>query len=208
MAIAVKKVTAFVTRECNGVKELLVFKHPSAGIQIPAGTVEDGENLETAVKREVCEETGLKHVKIEKFLGFIENELGENERVVAKTTQVCINPSLNSTVRKEKLDRGLTVNYNSTHDGFTHISYVEYDRTPNPTCVLCEITGWVPSRNLSLRKSRHFFLLTTPEETVDGWEVKSDRDHIFRVYWTPLSPKPRIVPPQDKWLDFVYEQLR
>ena len=36
----VQKVTAFIVRERNGVKELLVFKHPTTGIQIPAGTVE------------------------------------------------------------------------------------------------------------------------------------------------------------------------
>lgn len=208
MDIAVKKVTAFVTRERSGAKELLVFKHPSAGIQIPAGTVEDGECLETGVMREVYEETGLKLVKIEKFLGYVENELGENESVVSKTTQVYIKPRLNSTVCKEELARGLTVNYDSTHNGFTHISYLEYDRTPNPTCIRYEIAGWVPSRNLSPQKARHFFQLTTLEETADGWDVKSDRDHIFKVYWTPLSPKPRIVPPQDKWLDFVYEQLQ
>ena len=208
MDIAVKKVTAFVTRERSGAKELLVFKHPSAGIQIPAGTVEDGESLETGVMREVYEETGLKRVKIEKCLGCIQNELGENERVVSKTTQVYNKPRLNSSVCKEELARGLTVNYNATHGDFTHISYIEYDRIPNPTCVHYEITGWVPSRNLSLQKARHFFQLSTPEETADGWEVKSDRDHIFKVYWTPLSPKPRIVPPQDKWLDFVYEQIQ
>jgi len=37
---AVQKVTAFIMRESNGVKELLVFKHATTGIQIPAGTVE------------------------------------------------------------------------------------------------------------------------------------------------------------------------
>lgn len=208
MDIAVEKVTAFVTRECSGAKELLVFKHPSAGVQIPAGTVEDGESLETGVMREVYEETGLKRVKIEKCLGCIQNELGENERVVSKTTQVYNKPRLNSSVCKEELARGLTVNYNATHGDFTHISYIEYDRIPNPTCVHYEITGWVPDRNLSLQITRHFFRLTTQEETADGWDVKSDRDHIFKLYWTPLSPKPQIVQPQDKWLDFVYEQIQ
>ena len=63
MTSMVDKVAAFVTRKRNGVKELLLFRHPRAGVQIPAGTVEDGENPETAVKREVYEETGLRLVK-------------------------------------------------------------------------------------------------------------------------------------------------
>jgi 8-oxo-dGTP pyrophosphatase MutT (NUDIX family) len=203
----VEKVTAFVTRERDGVRELLVFKHPKAGIQIPAGTVEDGENPETAVKREVYEETGLQNVKIEKSLGYIENELEEGERIIAQATQVYIKPNLSSIPYKEKLTRGLTVDYNSTHKDFSYVSYVEYDRFPNPTCVLYNITGWVPNENLSSQKARHFFQLTTLKETVDEWEVKSDRDHIFKLYWTPLSPKPRIVSQQDKWLDFVYEKI-
>ena len=80
MTSMVDKVAAFVTRKRNGVKELLLFRHPRAGVQIPAGTVEDGESLKTALKREVYEETGLRLVKIEKILGCIENELGENNR--------------------------------------------------------------------------------------------------------------------------------
>ena len=203
----IEKVTAFVTRERDGVRELLVFKHPKAGIQIPAGTVEDGENPETAVKREVYEETGLQTVKIEKSLGYIENELEENERITAQATPVYIKPNLNSIPYKEKLTRGLTVDYNSTHEDFTHISYIEYDRFPNPTCVLYNITGWVPNENLSPHKARHFFQLTTLKETADRWEVRSDGSHIFKLYWTPLSPKSRIVPPQDKWLNFVYEKI-
>ena len=91
----VQKVTAFIVRERNGVKELLVFKHPTGGVQIPAGTVEGGEDLETAVKREAYEETGLRAVEIEAYLGCFENELGEGERIIAKTTQVYIEPDLN-----------------------------------------------------------------------------------------------------------------
>ena len=203
----VQKVTAFIMRERNGVRELLVFKHPTAGIQIPAGTVEEGEDLETAVKREVYEETGLQFVEIGNYLGCVENELEEGKRIIAKTTQVYIEPNLNAMPYEEKLTRGLAVNYHSTQESFTHISYIEYDRHPNPTCIRYNITGWVPNENLSAQRKRHFFQLTTQEETADAWELKSDRGHIFMPHWTPLSPKPSIISPQDKWLDFVYERI-
>ena len=203
----VQKVTAFMVRERNGVEELLVFKHPTAGIQIPAGTVEAGEDIETAVKREAYEETGLQLVEIENYLGYIENELENNQRIIAETTQVYIAPSLNAMPYAEKLTKGLTVDYHSTQGDFTHISYIEYDRHPNPTCICYNITGWVPNENLSAQKKRHFFQLTTQEQTADAWELRSDRGHIFKPYWTPLSPKPDIMPPQNKWLDFVYEKI-
>lgn len=56
------RVAAYVTRRRGPVPELLVFDHvdvPEAGTQIPAGGVRPGEELETAVRREVAEETGL-----------------------------------------------------------------------------------------------------------------------------------------------------
>ncbi len=122
----IQKVTAFIVRERHGVKELLVFKHPAAGIQIPAGTVEAGEDLEAAVKREVYEETGLQSVEIEAYLGCFENELAEGERIIAETTRVYIQPDLNAMPYKEKLTKGLTVNYHSTQEDFTHISYIRH----------------------------------------------------------------------------------
>ena len=207
MSEVVQKVTAFIVRERDGVKELLVFRHPTAGIQIPAGTVEAGEDLETAVKRETYEETGLQSVEIEAYLGCFENELSEGERIIAETTQVYIEPDLNAMPYKEKLTKGLTVNYHSIQEDFTHISYIEYDKHPNPTCICYNITGWVPNENISAQKTRHFFLLSTQAETEDAWELESDRGHIFSPYWTPLSPKPDIIPPQDRWLDFVYEKI-
>lgn len=203
----VEKVTAFIVRENSGIKELLVFKHPTAGTQIPAGTVERGETIEVAVKREAYEETGLQLVEIQEHLGCVENELAETERVIAETTEVYIEPHSNAMPYAQKLNRGLTVNYHAKQDRFTHISYMEYDRHPNPTCIRTNITGWIPNENLSEKKRRHFFLLTTQAETADAWALQSDGGHIFSPYWTPLSPKPEIIPPQNRWLDFLYEMF-
>ena len=205
----VQKVTAFIVRENNGVKELLVFKHPTAGIQIPAGTVEEDEDLETAVKRETEEETGLRFVNIEKYLGCFENELEDNQRIIAETTEVYIEPDLTAIPYKRKLPKGLTVDYFSTQKDFTHISYIEYeyDQFYEPICINANITGWVPNEKVSAQKKRHFFHLSTREETKDAWELESDQGHIFKPYWTPLSPKPDIISPQDRWLDFVYARI-
>jgi len=56
------KVLAYVVRWESGGWRLLVFEQandPEAGTQVPAGTVEPGEALETAVWRELAEESGL-----------------------------------------------------------------------------------------------------------------------------------------------------
>ena len=205
----VQKVTAFIVRERGGVKELLVFQHPTTGVQIPAGTVEKGEDIETAVKREAYEETGLRLLEIENYLGCFENELEDNQRIIAETTQVYIEPNLTAIPYRRKLPKGLTIDYLSTQKNFTHISYIEYayDKFHKPIRIDTNITGWVPNEHLSAQKKRHFFHLSTQEKTADAWELKSDQGHIFKLYWTPLSPKPAIISPQDKWLDFVYEKI-
>ena len=205
----VEKVTAFIVRERGGVKELLVFKHPTAGVQIPAGTVEKDEDIETAVKREAYEETGLRLLEVENYLGCFENELENNQRIISETTHVYIEPNLTAIPYKRKFPKGLTVDYLSTQKDFTHISYIEYgyDKSHKPIYINTNITGWIPSENLSAQKKRHFFHLSTQEETAEAWELKSDQGHIFKPYWTPLSPKPNIILPQNKWLDFVYQKI-
>ena len=61
-ALVRKRVMGFVTREREGVHELLVFDHadmPNVPTQVPAGRIDAHEDLETGVRREVEEETGL-----------------------------------------------------------------------------------------------------------------------------------------------------
>lgn len=57
---------------------LLVFRQPyapEAGIQVPAGTVEENERAEEAVLREAFEETGLTDLTLACFLGEHERDM-------------------------------------------------------------------------------------------------------------------------------------
>jgi 8-oxo-dGTP diphosphatase len=68
MPVVKRKAFAYITRG----DQLLVFSHPlepDAGIQVPAGTMEDGEAPEDAVMREAQEETGLTCLSLVRFLG-------------------------------------------------------------------------------------------------------------------------------------------
>jgi 8-oxo-dGTP pyrophosphatase MutT (NUDIX family) len=63
-----RKVFAYITHASR----LLVFQHtqfPEAGIQVPAGTVGEGEEPDTAVLREAFEETGLAGLELDVLLG-------------------------------------------------------------------------------------------------------------------------------------------
>jgi 8-oxo-dGTP pyrophosphatase MutT (NUDIX family) len=63
-----RKAFAYITHG----PRLLVFAHPTspeAGIQVPAGTVREGESPENGVLREAREETGLQGLVLRKYLG-------------------------------------------------------------------------------------------------------------------------------------------
>lgn len=66
------RVLAYVTRERDGALELLVFEHrdyPDAGVQVPAGRLEAGEELESGLLRELEEEAGLVDARVVRKLG-------------------------------------------------------------------------------------------------------------------------------------------
>jgi 8-oxo-dGTP pyrophosphatase MutT (NUDIX family) len=90
-----KKVVVYVTQNNN----ILVFRHveysyEEIGLQVPSGTVKEGEELETAALRELIEETGFSDFKIVSYLGIANydqspyrNEIHERHFYLAKPTK-------------------------------------------------------------------------------------------------------------------------
>jgi 8-oxo-dGTP pyrophosphatase MutT (NUDIX family) len=76
-----RKVLAYVTRE----EHLLVFQQPdfpTAGIQVPAGTIEDEESPLDAITREVIEETGLTDFTVRAKLGIYYCDMTEYRKEI------------------------------------------------------------------------------------------------------------------------------
>src|SRR5262245_41066280 len=122
MTSIIEKVTAFVTRKSVTGYDVVLFRHPHAGIQIPAGTVEAQESPEAAVLREAFEETGLSPLSVRSYLGHTDKDLSEGEAVILKTTPVYARPSLGS-INLTSLRNGITVKQLRKAEGFTQVCY-------------------------------------------------------------------------------------
>ena len=86
----IEKVVPVIFRHVSQNIEILVFRHPIAGIQIVKGTVEANEKLEDAAIRELYEESGISSTNIHSYLGLHSpSESGSNWHVfVCYTTEI------------------------------------------------------------------------------------------------------------------------
>jgi 8-oxo-dGTP pyrophosphatase MutT (NUDIX family) len=67
-----EKVLVYIFRRRGPNAEVLVFEHadfPEAGLQVPAGTLEPGEDPADGALREAYEESGLSGLSIGRFIG-------------------------------------------------------------------------------------------------------------------------------------------
>jgi ADP-ribose pyrophosphatase YjhB (NUDIX family) len=201
----IQKVTGFVIREVQGEQQLLFYRHPFAGIQIPAGTVEIGEAPEAAVLREVAEEGGLIDVTIKEYLGVERQQLLEGQCVVLDYTHVHARPD-DTSFDWGYLRRGVTVEIFRQSGAFSQIKYEELDRVPDPQYVSMSLIGWVPTNLLATVRVRHFYLIEFSGKSADSWTTFTDH-HTFTPFWAPVVDLPPIIPAQDRWLAYLRKAI-
>lgn len=201
-----QKVTAFVVRpgKTGAPDELLLFEHPFAGFQLPAGTVEEDEPPEIAVLREAHEETGLSGFETPEFLGHDEWRPPDNRYITLKRTTVYGRPDPLS-FDWAYLPRGFAVDVLREADGYVQVCYTEWDRLPDPQYPTMQITGWVPAEHLTRLQRRYYYLLPFHRETPLTWTVEIDH-HRFRLFWARLDALPRLIGYQGEWLRFLTDR--
>ena len=73
-----QKACPVVCRGIPGSKEVLAFRHPTAGYQLVKGTIEPSETIQQAAERELFEESGVVGVAID-YLGAVQMSEPEQE---------------------------------------------------------------------------------------------------------------------------------
>lgn len=181
------KVTALVTRGRGAERDLLVFDHPLAGVQLPSGTVERGEPLETAVRREVREETGLVDVTIVARLAALPEPLPTEAVVFLRRVRARTAPGRQGDPVRLGARRGSAAWLRERLGAEARVSRDG-------------VEAWVPWGALTTRLRRHLFHLEASGPTQSSWTVRAD-GHRFRLRWVPLESDPGLIRPQNGWLD-------
>jgi 8-oxo-dGTP pyrophosphatase MutT (NUDIX family) len=201
------KVTAFVTRETTGGRELLVFRHPNAGVQLPAGTIEPGESPEDAVLREVWEETGLTSVEVVRCLDIMAQPLAADEYVLLQSAQLLSASVRNAVPIDALLHRGWRVRLKQIDGEFAEVAYEDFEMRDR-LVVKSAVEGWLPADTVTQRVERHLFHLRLTAPTPDRWEQFADMGFTFELYWTALDEIDDLVPVQQDWLNSIRDQLQ
>jgi len=208
-----EKVTAFVTRHGPRGLELLLFEHPQAGVQIPAGTCDPalggaygGETPEQAALREVLEEAGLGWLVVRALIGQRDELPPGATHVVARQATLYSRPDPAS-FDWASLRRGIGVRLLRWEAGYAQVTYEEGDRYPDPRYVSYQLTGWLEEDALARANRRYFFHLAAPANAPEPAPLRTD-GHLFRPFWAPFDHLPEIIAPQRAWLDFVTQELR
>ena len=196
------KVTSFILRGT----EVLLLRHPNAGIQYPAGTIEDGETPAQAALREAREESGLAELHSALPAGEMVETLAEPASLAAIATPMYFRPDILSS-SWANIRRGVGVSIERRHGDFAQITYEEFDQVPDPNYVSARITGWVKAETLAQVRRRYFFALPFEGKTEDSWTHRGD-NHKFTLFWARVDALPQIISPQDQWTRYLHRFLK
>jgi 8-oxo-dGTP pyrophosphatase MutT (NUDIX family) len=156
VARTLHKVTAFVTRlGADGRPDLLVMQHPTAGVQLPAGTVEEHEPVVEAAFRELAEETGLAAPRLVRHLGSETLPPSFGARAMLRTTALRKGPSADAPVLDAAFPRAYWCRVLAEVGAFSEIVYEELDLNRAPPRVLVRgQDAWLDGYYEALRSPR------------------------------------------------------
>ncbi len=178
------KVTIFAINQGR----VLVFDHPLAGTQFPAGTVDLGESPESAAVRELAEETGI-DVELVEYLGTTftrrEDDLAYTLEAVVADNGLHIPPGYRVHVLGEDGDE-------------IRFTRRESDHSTEPPQILSESAGLTARQTLTRSIERHFFKAEVEDAAPWSWE--GDDGHVWRCHFVDINAV-QAFGEQQEWLE-------
>jgi len=183
---AIGKVTALVTRQGSVGPEVCVFDHPRAGVQLPAGTLLPGEDVDEAARREAFEETGLDNLQFQSRVSVLP---------ASSSGYAIINRA--SRVGAEVIPAGYLVRVLDKH---SHEAHIEIDG----------VVGVVEVEALSFDAVRHVVHFVFEGVAPDEWFVTTPDGggHCWRCHWLSVEDTVTLTAGQQPWLDDARPRLQ
>lgn len=133
-------------------------------------------------------------------------QLPADERVALHSVELVHKPDSGSAPTAWRISRGLSVRVVDASGQFLRVVYEESDHD-DPGFVMARLEGWAPAAAFTRSQLRRFYHFMPEVETPGSWTVH-DEGHRWDLYWTPLSPRPRLLRGQDEWLAEFWNELR
>ena len=110
-------------RNKNGKIEILLIQDSKERWTIPKGHIEEGESAKETAKREITEETGLKEMEVQNWLGKINFRYRRQQSLVLMTTEIYLVQAKGNTedLRPEEWMKG--IKWFSAPDAVENIEY-------------------------------------------------------------------------------------
>ena len=198
------KVAILVTRAGPDGPQLLVFEHDHSGVQVPAGSVEPGEDITSAAIRELEEESGLA-VDDVRLLASFRNDAKPDERYCVEYVPLRDAPRNDAGILIDHVYR-LPLRLYGEEDGWADVALVEWDLGVEPPSEIHATRGFVPSSVLAAWEMRHVFSCEAPGDVPETWEQLDEGDRVYRCRWAPLDDA-GLLSWQQNWISRVRSQL-
>lgn len=180
----IEKVAAFIIRAGSSGPELLVFRQPGGGLQLPGGSIETGETAVAAAVRETAEETGLTGLRVERIISSLAGPPPENLYALLEPVPMIISGSEDRFVA----GRGWLVSIADEEGENVRVIYRERDWDAATEKIVWQAAGVARRTALTDRVVRHLVLLRCDRPQPDEWDWQSvgDAGGVYRCLWLPL----------------------
>lgn len=108
--------------------EILLIQDAKNRWTIPKGHIEEGETAKETAGREVCEETGLKHIRVLNWLGKINFRYRRQQSLVLMTTDIFLIEALDNTDDIKPEDWMNGIKWLSTNEALEKIEYEDISK--------------------------------------------------------------------------------